>query len=100
MLIGAYCNQGNIGGASRLLEYMKGIGLPMSETVYAAMVTGHSRAGDLEAAKGVMGTMKANGHRAHNAVYMSLLCAYAERGLMDDIKKVRVASMCGCDRYM
>ena len=83
-------------GVLKLLEVMKGMGLPMSETLYAAMVTGHSRAGDLEAAKGVLETMKADGHSSSDAVYTSLLCAYAERGLLEDIMKVGVVSMCGC----
>ena len=73
-----------------MLEYIKSKGLHASEALHAAMVTGHSRAGDLEAAKDVIATMEAKDHRVHITIYTSLLCAYAERGLVEDIKKVGV----------
>ena len=65
-----------------------------NDMVYAAMITGHSRAGDLKAAECVIDTIKAKGDTAHSTVYSSLLCAYAERGLLEDIKKVVVTSVC------
>ena len=90
----AYGNQGNVTGISTLLDYIKNKGMPMRDTFHATLVTGHSRAGDLEAAENVKVAIEANGHHAHSAVYTSLLCAYAERGLLEDIKKVGVYSMC------
>ena len=72
----------------KLLEYMKSLDKPLSEKVYASLVTGHSRAGDMKAAQEVITAMKANHHIPHNTVYSSLMCAYAERGDIEAIKKV------------
>ena len=71
-----------------MLEYMRTLDMPVSERIYASLVTGHARAGDMEAAVGVLSTMKENGLIPHNIVYTSLLCAYAERGDMQAIETV------------
>lgn len=78
-----------MGGATKLLEYMRSLDMPISERIYASLVTGHARAGDLHAAAGVLETMKRNGLIPHNVVYTSLLCAHAERG---DIKQIESVS--------
>lgn len=52
------------------------------------LVTGHARAGKMEAAERVIINMKENRHTPHNVVYTSLLCAHAERGDIDSIVKV------------
>ncbi len=62
--------------------------MPISERIYASLVTGHARAGDMEAAAGILDTMKKNGLIPHNIVYTSLLCAHAERGDIQAIEKV------------
>ena len=80
-----------MGGASKLLQYMQSADMPLSEPVYASLVTGHARAGDMERAEKVLDTMRANHHVPHNVVYTSLLCAYAERGDMDAINNVSPA---------
>lgn len=67
---------------------MRSMDLPLSEAIYASLVTGHSRAGDIEAAEEVISIMKASGHVPHNVVYTSLLCAHAERGNIEAITKV------------
>lgn len=75
-------------GATKLLEYMKTLDFPMSESIYASLVTGHARAGNMEAAERVITNMKATRQKPHNPTYTSLLCAYAERGDMEAIDKV------------
>ena len=79
-------------GATKLLEYMKTMDFPMSESIYASLITGHARAGNIEAAERVIASMKSNRQRPHNVAYTSLLCAYAEKGDIDAIERVR----CGC----
>lgn len=76
-------------GATKLLEYMKSLDFPMSESIYASLITGHARAGNIEAAERVITNMKAANQRPHNVAYTSLLCAYAERGDMEAIEKVQ-----------
>lgn len=77
-----------MGGATKLLEYMKTVDMPISESVYASLVTGHARAGNMEAAKEVITKMKSKQHTPHNIVYNSLACAYAEKGDIDNVIKV------------
>ena len=62
--------------------------MPLSEPIYGHLVTGHGRAGDMDAAEQIIATMKANNHTPHNVVYTSLLRAYAERGDITSLEKV------------
>lgn len=67
---------------------MQACKMPLSKSVYASLVTGHSRAGDIEGAEKVVHVMKENELSPDNLVYTSLLCAYAERGDVDAIFEV------------
>lgn len=60
----------------------------MSESIYASLITGHARAGNMEAAERVIANMKATHQKPHNVAYTSLLCAYAERGDIEAVEKV------------
>uniref|UniRef100_K7GBH8 Leucine-rich PPR motif-containing protein, mitochondrial-like n=1 Tax=Pelodiscus sinensis TaxID=13735 RepID=K7GBH8_PELSI len=42
-LIAAYCNEGDIEGASKILGFMKVKELPITEAVFSSLVTGHAR---------------------------------------------------------
>uniref|UniRef100_A0A672JT29 Leucine rich pentatricopeptide repeat containing n=1 Tax=Salarias fasciatus TaxID=181472 RepID=A0A672JT29_SALFA len=44
-LIAAYCQSGDIEGASTILGFMKSKDLPITEAVFSSLVTGHARAG-------------------------------------------------------
>lgn len=44
-LILAYCQKGDIEGATRILEFMKEKQMPVNESVFTALVVGHSMAG-------------------------------------------------------
>uniref|UniRef100_A0A8C6ZSS7 Pentatricopeptide repeat-containing protein n=1 Tax=Nothoprocta perdicaria TaxID=30464 RepID=A0A8C6ZSS7_NOTPE len=50
-LIAAYCNEGDIEGASKILGYMKNKDLPITEAVFSSLVKGHARAGYEECRK-------------------------------------------------
>lgn len=93
-LFGVYCDKGRITGAMKLLQDMKNAHMVITESIYASMITGHSRADSLEDAEKVLETIKAEGHRAQNTVYTSLMCAYAERGLIDRITEVLHFCVC------
>ena len=76
-----------------MLEYMKSLDMPINEHVYAALVTGHSRGGDMAAAEKLLTVMRENGLAPGIITYTSLLCAHAEKGDMDAIHRV---SSCVC----
>ncbi|GLD63944.1 leucine-rich PPR motif-containing protein, mitochondrial [Lates japonicus] len=86
-LIAAYCQSGDIEGASTILGFMKGKDLPITEAVFNALVTGHARAGDIEGAKNILPVMRGAGIEPGPDTYVSLLNAYAEKGDLDSLKK-------------
>ncbi|XP_017859465.1 PREDICTED: leucine-rich PPR motif-containing protein, mitochondrial [Drosophila arizonae] len=79
-LIARYCQQGDIEGATRILEYMRGKNLPVNENVFNSLILGHSQANDLESAKGILGVMKQAGLEPTADTYTTLLCAFARHG--------------------
>uniref|UniRef100_A0A8B9BMI5 Leucine rich pentatricopeptide repeat containing n=1 Tax=Anser brachyrhynchus TaxID=132585 RepID=A0A8B9BMI5_9AVES len=50
-LIAAYCNEGDIEGASKILGFMKSKDLPITEAVFSSLVKGHARSGYQECRK-------------------------------------------------
>uniref|UniRef100_A0A8C0LNQ9 Leucine-rich PPR motif-containing protein, mitochondrial n=1 Tax=Canis lupus dingo TaxID=286419 RepID=A0A8C0LNQ9_CANLU len=86
-LIAAYCNAGDIEGASKILGFMKTKDLPVTEAVFSALVTGHARAGDIENAENILTVMKEAGIEPGPDTYLALLNAYAEKGDIDHVKQ-------------
>ncbi|XP_058507981.1 leucine-rich PPR motif-containing protein, mitochondrial [Solea solea] len=86
-LIAAYCQDGDIEGASTILGFMKSKDLPITEAVFNSLVTGHARAGDIDSAKSVLSVMQGAGIEPGPDTYVSLLSAYAEKGDVDGMKK-------------
>uniref|UniRef100_A0A8C4L7T0 Leucine-rich PPR motif-containing protein, mitochondrial n=1 Tax=Equus asinus asinus TaxID=83772 RepID=A0A8C4L7T0_EQUAS len=86
-LIAAYCNVGDIEGASKILGFMKTKDLPVTEAVFSALVTGHARAGDMENAENILTVMKEAGIEPGPDTYLALLNAYAEKGDIDHVKQ-------------
>uniref|UniRef100_A0A8C8Z4I3 Leucine-rich PPR motif-containing protein, mitochondrial n=1 Tax=Prolemur simus TaxID=1328070 RepID=A0A8C8Z4I3_PROSS len=86
-LIAAYCNVGDIEGASKILGFMKTKDLPVTETVFSALITGHARAGDMENAENILTVMKEAGIEPGPDTYLALLNAYAEKGDIDHVKQ-------------
>ena len=44
-LIARYCQEGDIEGATKILEFMKEKQLPVNESVFNALIVGHSQSG-------------------------------------------------------
>uniref|UniRef100_A0A8C5L7Y9 Leucine-rich PPR motif-containing protein, mitochondrial n=1 Tax=Jaculus jaculus TaxID=51337 RepID=A0A8C5L7Y9_JACJA len=86
-LIAAYCDSGDIEGASKILGFMKAKDLPVTEAVFSALVTGHARAGDMENAENILTVMKEAGIDPGSDTYLALLKAYAEKGDIDHVKQ-------------
>lgn len=87
-LIAAYCDAGDIEGASKILGFMKTKDLPITEAVFSALITGHARAGDMENAENILTVMKEAGIEPGPDTYVALLNAYAEKGDIDHVKQI------------
>ncbi|CAH1263463.1 LRPPRC [Branchiostoma lanceolatum] len=86
-LVMAYCQQGDIEGARKVLEFMKTKDFPITEGVFNALITGHGRAGDMENAKGILDVMRNTGVEPSLDTYTALLCAFAEHGDIQAIEE-------------
>ncbi|NXE07594.1 LPPRC protein, partial [Lophotis ruficrista] len=86
-LIAAYCNEGDIEGASKILGFMKSKDLPITEAVFSSLVKGHARSGDMKSAENILSVMRMAGVEPGPDTYLSLLSVYAEKGDADSIKK-------------
>ncbi|EDV54784.1 leucine-rich PPR motif-containing protein, mitochondrial [Drosophila erecta] len=86
-LIARYCQQGDIEGATRILEFMRAKSLPVNENVFNSLILGHSQANDLESAKGILGVMKQAGLEPSADTYTTLLCAFARHGDLAALKE-------------
>ncbi|KAG4071985.1 hypothetical protein HA402_016225 [Bradysia odoriphaga] len=84
-LISRYCQEGDMDGATKILEFMREIQLPINENVFSSLIMGHSEAGDIEAAIGILPVMREAGMKPSSVTYTNLLCAYAKHGKMDEI---------------
>ena len=61
-LVESYCLHGNIAGATTLLDHMKNLDLPINENIYASLITGHGRSGNMERAEGIIRIMLVRGY--------------------------------------
>ncbi|XP_065092380.1 leucine-rich PPR motif-containing protein, mitochondrial [Ochlerotatus camptorhynchus] len=86
-LISRYCQEGDIEGATKILEYMREKQLPVNEYVFNALIMGHSQADDLESATGILAVMSQAGLHPSADTYTTLLCGYARKGDIDYIVK-------------
>ncbi|XP_029962242.1 leucine-rich PPR motif-containing protein, mitochondrial [Salarias fasciatus] len=91
-LIAAYCQSGDIEGASTILGFMKSKDLPITEAVFSSLVTGHARAGDLESAKNILPIMKRAGIEPGPETFLALLNVYAEKGDLEGMKETLEAA--------
>ncbi|KAG7155734.1 Leucine-rich PPR motif-containing protein-like 3 [Homarus americanus] len=85
-LISRYCQDGDIDGATKILEFMKAKGLPVGENIFNALIMGHARANDMESAHKVLEVMKGSGLEPSSDSYKMLLVSYAEQGDIEGIK--------------
>ena len=74
--------------ASKIVAYMKEVDLPVSDTMHAHFIIGHSRGGDLAAAEQVFHRLKARDCLAIEEAHVCLLRAYAERGMIEQTMEV------------
>ncbi|XP_054261805.1 leucine-rich PPR motif-containing protein, mitochondrial isoform X2 [Macrosteles quadrilineatus] len=87
-LIAGFCQQGDIAGATKILEFMKDKQLPVSEGVFNALILGHSKADDMESAEGILNVMKQANLEPSNETYATLMAGYAARGDIEAIQRL------------
>jgi pentatricopeptide repeat protein len=51
---GRHCQEGNIEGASRILQEMKQKGFKVNENIFNSLIIGHSQSGDMARAHGML----------------------------------------------
>ncbi|XP_046610097.1 leucine-rich PPR motif-containing protein, mitochondrial isoform X1 [Neodiprion virginianus] len=86
-LITRYCQQGDIEGASTILEFMKEKNLSVNENIFTALIRGHSEAGDMTSAAEILSIMRTAGSEPSADTYKELLCGYAKHGDMESITR-------------
>ncbi|CAK1540689.1 unnamed protein product [Leptosia nina] len=87
-LMWRYCQEGDVEGATKVLEKMRELNMPISEPVLNALVMGHAFHGDTEGAKAVLETMAGAGLLPSNRTYTLLASGYARQGDIDGLNKV------------
>lgn len=85
-LIARYCQQGDIEGATRILEFMREKQHPVNENVFNALIMGHSQADDMESASGILSVMQQASLEPSADTYTTLLCGYARKGDIGQIQ--------------
>lgn len=86
-LMWRYCQSGDVEGATRVLEKMRELSLPVSEPVLNALVMGHAYLGDTDGARAVLETMAAAGLQPSNRTYSLLASGFAKKGDIEGIKE-------------
>ncbi|XP_050346941.1 leucine-rich PPR motif-containing protein, mitochondrial [Nymphalis io] len=87
-LMWRYCQEGDVEGATKVLEKMRELNMPVSEPVLNALVMGHAFHGDTEGAKAVIETLVGAGLKPSNRTYALLACGYAKEGDIAGVENV------------
>lgn len=87
-LMWRYCQEGDVEGATKVLEKMRELSMPVSEPVLNALVMGHAFHGDTEGAKAVLETMAGAGLQPSNRTYTLLACGYAKQGDIEGVEGI------------
>ncbi|XP_049868249.1 leucine-rich PPR motif-containing protein, mitochondrial [Pectinophora gossypiella] len=98
-LMWRYCQEGDVEGATKVLEKMRELNFPVSEPVLNALVMGHAFHGDTNGAKAVLETMSGAGLQPTNRTYTLLACGYAKQGDIDGVENV-IKTATEKDAYM
>ncbi|XP_074662097.1 leucine-rich PPR motif-containing protein, mitochondrial-like [Tubulanus polymorphus] len=87
-LVASFCQDGDIQGASQILEHMKSKGIPINEHVFNSLVTGHMRCDNEESAYKVLDIMRESSIYPSADTYTALMCGYGEHGKFDSIEMI------------
>ncbi|XP_037041583.1 leucine-rich PPR motif-containing protein, mitochondrial-like [Bradysia coprophila] len=84
-LVSKYCQEGDIDGATKVVEFMREEQLPINEHVFNALIMGHSEANDIKSAIGILSAMEQAGLAPTSDTYTHLMCGYAKHGMTDEM---------------
>ncbi|GBP92171.1 Leucine-rich PPR motif-containing protein, mitochondrial [Eumeta japonica] len=87
-LMWRYCQDGDVEGATKVLEKMRELEFPVSEPVLNALVMGHAFCGDTDGARAVLDTMAGAGLQPSNKTYTLLACGFAKKGDVQGVESV------------
>ncbi|XP_071514137.1 leucine-rich PPR motif-containing protein, mitochondrial isoform X2 [Panulirus ornatus] len=87
-LLSRYCQDGDIEGATKILEFMKEKQLPVGENIFNSLIMGHARANDMESAHKVLDVMKESGLEPSPETYTMLMVSCAEQGDIEGLNSV------------
>jgi pentatricopeptide repeat protein len=87
-ILSCCCNEGDIEGATKILDQMRSLDMEINENIYASLITGHCRRGDMENGEGMLKVMQENGLCPTATSYAALLCGHADRGDMDRVEQL------------
>lgn len=76
---------GNIDGASGTLQVMKEKGFSVNANIFNSLIVGHSEAGDMARAHGMIKVMRQWGVSAET--FLTLCCGYARHGDRGGVEK-------------
>ncbi|GFT70491.1 leucine-rich PPR motif-containing protein, mitochondrial [Nephila pilipes] len=83
-----YCNQGNLNGASEILQCLKENKFPVNESVFNLLINGHIKADDISGAQDMLEAMRSSGLSPTAESYTALACGYAEKSDIDNLKSL------------
>ena len=86
--ISCYCQEGNIDGASRILQTMKLNGYKVNENIFNSLIIGHSENGDMARSQGILKVMRQWGLTPSTETYLTLACAFAKHGDISSMEKI------------
>lgn len=82
-IIEKYSHEGDLSGASAILEHMKEKGIPINENIFKSLVLGHARSNDMKGAANMLDVMRKSELEPSPETYTSLACGFAENGDME-----------------
>jgi len=87
-LVGLYCVEGNIMGATTILEHMKAQDMPISEAVFISLLKGHCANNDTELITSTLELMTSSGLGLGVETYLAMACSYGKVGNWSKVEEV------------
>ncbi len=79
-LVAKFCAEGDVSGATAVLDHMKKEKMPVNESIFHSLILGHCRAGDRESARSAMEIMEESGLHAGSMAHLAFLTGMIRGG--------------------
>lgn len=91
-LIHQYCLKGDIDGATKLLEEMKSLELPLNEQIFASLIIGYGQQENYPPVKDMFELMKSNciepSGKSLTAAIIAVSCRISKPGALEELKEL------------